>query len=99
IVASHFPFYDGQGFYSARLYSERSYVIAVKTNKKFPGGMYINAESPTRSIRSTPINGEDFWLLSCENHKTGQGKSTIKHYEALQQIAEKQFGIEEFVYR
>jgi len=99
IVASHFPFYDGQGFYSARMYPERSYVIAVKTNQKFPGGMYINAESPTRSIRSTPINGEDLWLFSGENHKTGQGKSTIKHYEALQQFAEKQFGIEEFVYR
>lgn len=99
IVASHYPFYDGQGFYPTRLNPERSYVIGVKTGKPYPGGMYINAESPTRSIRSTPIDGEDLWIIAGENHKTGQGKSTIDHYLALQDFAEKQFGIEDFVYR
>ncbi|SFA74966.1 Glycine/D-amino acid oxidase [Lentibacillus halodurans] len=99
IQASHYPFYDGEGFYPTRMYPERSYIVAVKTSETYPGGMYINAESPTRSVRSTNMNGEDLWLISGENHKTGQGKSTMKHYEALQQYAEKQFGISEFVYR
>ncbi|GGJ85103.1 (2Fe-2S)-binding protein [Lentibacillus kapialis] len=99
IQASHYPFYDGQGFYPTRMYPERSYIIAVKTPDKFPGGMYINAESPSRSIRSTSMNGEDLWLIAGEKHKTGQGESTIKHYEALHDYAEKQFGISEFVYR
>lgn len=99
IQASHYPFYDGQGFYPTRMYPERSYIVAVKTPEIFPGGIYINAESPTRSIRSANMNGEDLWLIAGENHKTGQGTSTIKHYEALQQFAEKQFGISEFVYR
>ncbi|GGB60652.1 FAD-dependent oxidoreductase [Virgibacillus dakarensis] len=99
IEASHYPFYDGQGFYPTRMYPERSYIIAVKTPKQFPGGMYINAESPTRSVRGATVNGEDLWLIVGENHKTGQGKSTMDHYKALQDYAETHFGISEFVYR
>ncbi|WP_099158287.1 FAD-dependent oxidoreductase [Virgibacillus ndiopensis] len=99
IQASHYPFYDGQGFYPTRMYPERSYIIAVKSDKKFPGGMYINAEKPTRSVRGARIKGEDLWLIVGENHKTGQGKSTMKHYEALQKYADQHFGINEFAYR
>ncbi|MEN1969428.1 FAD-dependent oxidoreductase [Lentibacillus sp. N15] len=99
IEASHYPFYDGQGLYPARMYPERAYAIAMKTTKEFPGGMYINAETPTRSIRTTTINGEEMWLIVGEKHKTGQGKSTSKHYEALQDFAETNFGISEYLYR
>ncbi|MGY0691710.1 FAD-dependent oxidoreductase [Virgibacillus sp. FSP13] len=99
IEASHYPFYDGQGFYPTRMYPERAYVIAIKAPQKFPGGMYINAESPTRSVRNVNVNGEDLWLIVGENHKTGQGKSTMDHYQALADYAETHFGISEYVYR
>lgn len=99
IAASHFPFYDGQGFYPTRMYADRSYVVAIKSKNKYPGGMYINAETPTRSIRTTKMHGEDLWLISGENHKTGQSDATVKHYEALQAFAEETFGIDEYVYR
>lgn len=98
-VASHFPFYDGQGFYPARMYPERSYVLAIKSDKKYPGGMYINAEQPSRSLRSVTVNGEEMWLVIGEDHKTGQGKPTMDHYTALQEFAEKYIGINEIVYR
>ncbi|HAM81120.1 FAD-dependent oxidoreductase [Ornithinibacillus bavariensis] len=99
LVASHYPFYDGLGFYPTRMYAERAYVLAIKSKKKYPGGMYITAEQPTRSIRSVKINGEEVWLVIGDNHKTGQGKSTIEHYEALRDYAENNIGIEEIVYR
>nr|WP_231514811.1 FAD-dependent oxidoreductase [Oceanobacillus salinisoli] len=99
ISASHFPFYDKQSFYFARMYPERSYVVAVTSEQKYPGGMYINAESPTRSIRSAGNPGEELWLIGGENHKTGQGKSTIEHYEALQAYATKHFHVRDIVYR
>ncbi|MFC4557319.1 FAD-dependent oxidoreductase [Virgibacillus kekensis] len=99
IQATHFPFHDFEGFYPARMYPERSYIIAVKAPEKFPDGMYINAESPTRSIRSAKMDGEELWLIGGENHKTGQGKPTIEHYEALQEYAEKQFGITDYLFR
>ncbi|MDC3415305.1 FAD-dependent oxidoreductase [Aquibacillus salsiterrae] len=99
IAASHFPFYGGEGYYFARMYPHRSYVIALKANEKFPGGMYINAEDPPRSLRSTLINGEELWLVIGENHKTGQGKPTMEHYQALESFAEQLVGIEEYRYR
>ncbi|MDC3412970.1 FAD-dependent oxidoreductase [Terrihalobacillus insolitus] len=99
VSASHFPFHEGQGFFSARMYPERSYIIGVKTDKKFPGGMYINAEEPTRSIRSTTHNGDQLWLVVGENHKTGQGEPTYNHYEALEQFAYQTFGLQEYLYR
>ncbi|MED3655914.1 FAD-dependent oxidoreductase [Heyndrickxia sporothermodurans] len=98
-ACSHFPFYDGLGFYPTRMYAERSYLIAVKTDKDVPGGMYINAEQPTRSFRTMTLNGEKVLLVGGENHKTGQGIPTILHYEALEEFAENEFGINEFLFR
>ncbi|MEC5422533.1 FAD-dependent oxidoreductase [Virgibacillus sp. C22-A2] len=99
IIATQFPFYDKEGFYFARMYQDRSYVLAVKSPKTFPGGMYINAETPTRSIRTTSMNGEDLWLIGGENHKTGTGQSTIEHYNALHSFAAEYVGIDQIPYR
>ena len=98
-ACTHYPFYDGMGFYFARMHPERSYVLAVKTKKEFPGGMYISAEQPKRSLRSL-VAGDDNWvLLGGESHKTGQGICTIDYYEALQAFGEQTFGIEAIHYR
>ncbi|WHY87432.1 FAD-dependent oxidoreductase [Neobacillus novalis] len=99
IIASHFPFYDLPGLYFARMHVDRSYAIGIKTDKDYPGGMYISADSPTRSIRYTPIDGEKLIIIGGENHKTGQGIDTMKHYEALEDFAEDVFGIKEYEYR
>ena len=99
LACSHFPFYEGMGLYSTRMYADRSYVLAVKPNKPFPGGMYISADQPTRSVRSVTINGEEMLLLVGESHKTGQGIDTKKHFDALEQWGQEVFGIEEIPYR
>ncbi len=99
VACSHFPFYDGNGFYFARMYAERSYTVAIKAEKTFPGGMYLSADEPKRSLRYTNLNGEKLLLIGGENHKTGQGEDTLQHYENLQQFAQEVFGIREFPYR
>ncbi|KQL53867.1 (2Fe-2S)-binding protein [Heyndrickxia shackletonii] len=98
-ACSHFPFYDGLGFYPTRMYAERSYIIAIKPEKEFNGGMYINAEQPTRSLRTAMLGDEELLLIGGENHKTGQGISTILHYQALENFAEETFGIKEYLFR
>ena len=98
ISASHFPFHDGQAYFS-RLYPKRSYVVAAKSAQTFPGGMYISAEKPTRSIRSVNINGEEALLVVGDGHKTGQGEPEIGHYEALEAFAKESFAAKEFLYR
>lgn len=99
IIASHFPFFDKQGFYFARMYPERSYVIGIKAKNPYPGGMYVSVDDPVRSLRYTPVNGEPLVLVGGESHKTGQGPDTMLHYLALEAFAEKTFGIEDYVYR
>lgn len=99
ISCTHFPFHD-EGFYFARMYQERSYVVAALTEKDLQGGMYINAEQPARSIRYTPYkNDQKLILFSGDHHKTGQGVPTHQHYENLKKFAENTFGVKEFVYR
>ena len=39
IVASHFPFSDEMGLYFARMHVERSYVLAIKSEKDYPSGI------------------------------------------------------------
>ncbi len=100
LVCTHFPFYDGMGFYFTRMYAERSYILGVKTKKEYPGGLYINAENPTRSLRyTTTKDGEKLVLVSGDNHKTGQGEDTLEHYRALEEFTEEVLGIDEIPYR
>lgn len=99
VIASHFPFADFKGFYFAKMHPERSYSIGVKTKKDYPGGMYYSADKPSRSLRTTPFNGEELIIVGGESHKTGQGSNTVKHYEALEGFAEEVLGITEYPYR
>lgn len=99
VIASYFPFYDGLGMYSFRMYAEKSYVLAVKTKGEYQGGMYINAEDPTRSIRSTTINGEKIVLFGGENHRSGHDPNTLIHYNNLLSFAQNTYGVQKTLYR
>ncbi|WP_141430561.1 FAD-dependent oxidoreductase [Bacillus sp. 03113] len=98
IIASHFPFYDKKGLYFARMFSERSYVLGIKSNQSYPGGMYISADKPTRSLRYTNRNGEKLILVGGENHKTGKDIDTMIHYQELKKFAEDTFQSIEILY-
>ncbi|MCX7923345.1 MAG: FAD-binding oxidoreductase, partial [Clostridia bacterium] len=99
IIASHYPCYNKSGLYFARIYSERSYVVAIKAKEKYPGGMYITAEEPGRSLRYQSSDHGELILVGGEHHKTGQGEDTVKHYEALLNFANKTFTVEDIPYR
>lgn len=99
LACSHYPFYDGFGFYYTRMYASRSYILAAKTDKEFPGGMYISADQPVRSLRSVDMDGEKRIFIVGESHKTGQGKDTMHHYEALESFGRQIFGNIEVEYR
>jgi len=98
IIASHYPFYNKEGLYFSRIYSERSYVAAVRIKGNYPGGMYISAESPTRSLRSQNTPDGELILVGGENHKTGQDKDTLKRYDALFNYAWDNFEVENIPY-
>lgn len=99
IIASHYPCINKPGFYFGRIYADRSYVVAVKAKEKYPGGMYITAENPTRSLRNQNYNDGEIILVGGERHKTGQGVDTNEHYNALIDFAYEHFTVEDIPYR
>lgn len=99
VIASHFPCYDGRGFYFARQYAEKSYALGVKLKDKFPGGMYVNAEDPARSLRAQKYENDEIVLVVGEHHKTGSEKETNKHYENLAKFAKETFNLQGILYR
>lgn len=99
ILASHYPCYNKSGLYFTRIYTERSYAIAIKAREKYPGGMYITAEEPGRSLRSQMTGHGELILVGGEHHKTGQGEDTRRHYEALIDFANENFTVEDIPWR
>jgi glycine/D-amino acid oxidase-like deaminating enzyme/nitrite reductase/ring-hydroxylating ferredoxin subunit len=95
VVASHLPFLDRGGFF-ARAHPYRSYALAVRLEGERIGGMYISAESPTRSIRSTPGG---WTILGGEGHKVGHDPDTRERYGALDGWARHHFPVAEVGYR
>nr|WP_245998169.1 FAD-dependent oxidoreductase [Aquisalibacillus elongatus] len=88
LACSHFPFYEGTGLYSTRMYASRSYVLAVKANKPYPGGMYLSVDKPEHSIRKAHYNGEEIYLINGEDHKTGQGQGMMEHFKNLKRFCD-----------
>ncbi|HZK34126.1 MAG TPA: FAD-dependent oxidoreductase [Bacillota bacterium] len=100
VIASHYPFYDGNGMYFARAYPDRSYALGLTIEENYPGGMYITAEDPARSFRSQPMeNGEELIIVGGDHHKTGQSQDTATHYKNLLQTANETFTVKDIPYR
>jgi glycine/D-amino acid oxidase-like deaminating enzyme/nitrite reductase/ring-hydroxylating ferredoxin subunit len=95
VAATLLPFLNAGGFF-ARAHPFRSYAMAIRTGSERPRGMYISAESPTRSVRSTP----DGWVIvGGEGHKVGQDDDTRQRYATLDQWTRDRFDVEETGYR
>jgi glycine/D-amino acid oxidase-like deaminating enzyme/nitrite reductase/ring-hydroxylating ferredoxin subunit len=98
VVATHYPFPDRALFF-ARVHAERSYCIAAPLTGTPFEGMFISASSPTRSVRSHPVEGGELLIVGGEGHKVGQGGPTSPRYRALEDFARECFGIEEVSHR
>lgn len=98
VIASHYPFFDGGGLYFSRIYTEKSYVLGITMKEEFPEGMFINAEEPTRSLRSQTTSAGELVLVGGENHKTGDGRDFNQHYRNLLDFAQQNFEVDNVLY-
>jgi glycine/D-amino acid oxidase-like deaminating enzyme/nitrite reductase/ring-hydroxylating ferredoxin subunit len=94
IIASHYPCYDGKGFYFARLKPERSYIIGVEL-EEFYDAHFINIENPTRSLRFIPE--EKVLMIAGQDHKVGHNDDD--HYEILKIFARDVFKTDRVKYQ
>ncbi len=98
VVATHYPFLD-RSLAFARVHPQRSYALACRIAGLPPAGMFISGDSPTRSVRGIPIDGEELLLVGGEGHKTGTGGDTERRYRRLEQFAREHWGVISVDYR
>ncbi len=67
IIASHFPFVNFPKMYFMRMHQERSYVLAIKSDKKIEN-MYYGIDADGLSLRGY----KDMILLGGYSHRTGE---------------------------
>ena len=99
IITSHYPFYDGLSFYFSRLIPKKSYIVASKLDTNIPEGMFISAENPIRSFRTTDYNNQKMLLVGGDNHFTGHGTDLISHYESLTSFSRDVFQTSDVLYK
>jgi glycine/D-amino acid oxidase-like deaminating enzyme/nitrite reductase/ring-hydroxylating ferredoxin subunit len=96
IVATHIPF-PFKGQFWSKAYPKREYGIAARIGPTPASeGMFISAESPTRSIRTATHNGENVLIVVGESHKTGEESDTERRYGNLERWARLRFEVAEF---
>jgi glycine/D-amino acid oxidase-like deaminating enzyme/nitrite reductase/ring-hydroxylating ferredoxin subunit len=98
VVATHFPILD-PSLYFARVSPKRSYVLAVELNGQEPEGMYYDPDEPYFSVRPVPSADEPTVLVGGQNHRTGEGGSTVDRYRKLRETATDRFDVAEITYR
>ncbi|MFP5326266.1 MAG: FAD-dependent oxidoreductase [Acidimicrobiia bacterium] len=100
VLATLLPIDLVSGFY-ARSQPKRSYGLALRCSSTVPQGMYINVESPTRSLRPVDLgDGPDLGLIVVGNsHTTGEDDDAAANYEDLERWARETFPVEAVEYR
>ncbi|CAN5838969.1 FAD-dependent oxidoreductase [soil metagenome] len=98
VVATLLPFVDLGGFF-AKAHPVSSYALAARIDGEIPEGMYLGADSPTRSVRPVDLDGELGLILGGESHKVGQGGDTEQHYASLESWARSTFPVRSIDWR
>lgn len=87
VLATGIPIAD-RGAFFARMEPERSYALAVELPEEPPEGMFLSADSPTRSLRTasaagTAASSERLWLVGGNGHVVGRHDSARSAYDDL----------------
>lgn len=81
IVTTHFPFMNKHGLYFAKLYQERSYVLALQGGPKI-NGMYVDEAKKGMSFR----NYKNYLLVGGGDHRTGKEGGSYRELKAFSAI-------------
>ena len=91
ILATGIPFLD-RGLYFAKVTPMRSYALAFRVPGAVPRGMYLSADSPTRSLRTARHGGEELLLVGGNGHPVGRHRKPPSELVAdLTRWAERHF--------
>lgn len=100
IIATHLPFLD-RGLQFMRLPPKASHAIAVENPGRPDLPMYINIDSPTRSIRvidSAETGGPELLFIGGDSHRIGE-ESSEPSFDDLEDLARSDFKSGPVLYR
>lgn len=102
VVTTLLPVTD-QGLFFARAEPKRSYCIAVTLDGAAPRGMYLSADSPTRSLRTARRNAQqdssEVLIVGGGGHVTGRRSPTSDEYKTLVTWAREHLPVRDIVAR
>ena len=82
VLATGIPILDRGGFF-ARLKPNRSYCMAYRLPGNITRGMYLSADSPTRSVRFAPTAAGDRLIVGGAGHPVGHAKKPASSVQEL----------------
>ncbi|MCW2792776.1 MAG: dependent oxidoreductase [Nocardioides sp.] len=82
VVATNTPILD-RGAFFARVSPARSYSVAFRTTGPAVDGMYLSADSPSRSLRDAPADDGSLLLVGGAGHTTGRTGSPAARLDEL----------------
>jgi len=84
VLATHVPF-ALRGSFFARVEARAAYAVAVPVPEGTLGDAWINVGSPTRSLRTTPLDeGRRLLILVGEGHVVGRDDDPRARYDTLE---------------
>jgi glycine/D-amino acid oxidase-like deaminating enzyme/nitrite reductase/ring-hydroxylating ferredoxin subunit len=85
VLATGAPVLDRGGHF-ARMRGLRSYAQAYRLPRdtSVPQGMYLGLDTPGRSLRSAPVNGEELLLVGGNGHEVGRAGSPAEAQRELE---------------
>ncbi len=92
VFTCHFPFLIMPGYYFARMYQDRDYILAFRGGPEV-NGLYLGIDKPSWSFR----NYQDILLFVGEAHRTGENEKG-GNYETMRAQAAKWFPNAEELY-
>jgi glycine/D-amino acid oxidase-like deaminating enzyme/nitrite reductase/ring-hydroxylating ferredoxin subunit len=93
VLATGTPVLD-RGGYFAKLSPSRSYAMTYRVPGapgSIPRGMYITADSPTRTVRTVPLADEELLLVGGNDHVVGRSPSPQAAVDDLEEWTRRHF--------
>jgi glycine/D-amino acid oxidase-like deaminating enzyme len=90
VLATGIPILDRGGFF-ARVKPSRSYCMAYKVPGNITRGMYISADSPTRSVRYAPTAEGDRLIVGGAGHPVGRERHPAASVQELSSWAKQHY--------
>jgi glycine/D-amino acid oxidase-like deaminating enzyme len=84
VLATGMPILDRGGFF-ARLKPQRSYCMAFTVPGNITRGMFLSADSPSRSVRYAPTGAGDVLIVGGGGHPVGREKSPSQAIDELRE--------------